>query len=377
MNSNYSKSDLHALLVLNALAMGSTGRWIALIRQSMPPAAILELILQEDLFGKREALEKLLQSFDSHQELERCEQDGIQIISLFDERYPPLLKEMTDPPLVLYVRGTWTFSDQNAVAVVGSRHPSFYGRMQAQRFSQKIAEAGLTVISGLARGIDQIAHEAALTIAWGRTVAVLGSGLDVLYPPESKGLADRILKQGSIMTEFPLGTKPFAGNFPRRNRIIAGLALAVLVVEAHKKSGSLITARLALEQGRDVFAIPGPVDQITSGGTNGLIKEGAYLAESPEDVITQLPRDLIFLEKGEDSLESTQTCSVNAKEVQPELLFSDDQRRLRDLLQKGPLFFDEIADFAKLSPQSLAPLLVEMELKTLVQKKKDGRFALV
>ncbi len=210
----------------------------------------------------------------------------IDIITCRDELYPHNLLNIYDFPPLLYVKGTLLPEDV-CIAVVGSRMASTYGRFSTERLCRDLAMRGVTVVSGLARGIDTAAHQGSLA-AKGRTIAVLGCGLDVVYPPENKGLFEKIPLQGAIITEFPFGTPPQGANFPARNRIISGLSLGVVVVEANYRSGSLITARVALEQGREVFAVPGSIDAEGSKGTNKLIKEGAKLIEGAEDILEEI-----------------------------------------------------------------------------------------
>jgi DNA processing protein len=216
----------------------------------------------------------------------RAERDGLRVLVLGDPDYPPRIGELPDPPLVLYVRGR-PAPDDDAVAVVGARRASVYGRAVAERFGRALARAGLTVVSGLARGVDSVAHQAALD-AGGRTVAVLGCGLDRVYPPENRRLAREIERTGAIYSELAPGTPPLAHHFPMRNRIIAALGRAAVVVEARPRSGSLITARLSAELGRQVFAVPGSVDSELSRGPHALIRDGAVLAEGPEQVLLDL-----------------------------------------------------------------------------------------
>lgn len=213
---------------------------------------------------------------------------GARIIGFNDKDYPELLTQITDPPICLFVRGEITAGDANAVAVVGSRHCSNYGAEQAQRFGAGLARAGLTVVSGLARGVDGLAQAAALE-AGGRTIAVLGCGLSQIYPPEHAELAERIASAGAVVSELPMRTAPDDQNFPRRNRIIAGLSRGVLVVEGNRKSGSLITARLAIDYDREVFAIPGRIDSATADGPNTLIRDQqAKLVMRLEDIVEEL-----------------------------------------------------------------------------------------
>jgi DNA processing protein len=208
-------------------------------------------------------------------------------IEISDVRYPVLLRNIPDPPPVLYVEGELEPVDVQAVAIVGSRHATLYGIRIARTLAEELSRLGFTIVSGMARGIDRMAHEGALA-AGGRTLAVLGCGLDVAYPPDHTQLRAQVAEAGALLTEFPLGSPPLAAHFPRRNRILSGLSLGVIVVEAAEGSGSLITAKLAAEQGREVFAVPGPIDAPTSRGTHGLLKQGAKLTETVDDILDEL-----------------------------------------------------------------------------------------
>jgi len=223
---------------------------------------------------------------DLREELELCKKENIRIVSIFDRDYPELLKSIPDAPMVLYIKGKLDCLLGLNIAVIGSRKASSYGLLTAERISRQLASLGVTIVSGMARGIDSAAHRGALD-AGGRTAAVLGSGLLNIYPPENTSFAKKISNNGVLISEFPLRRAPLRENFPRRNRIVSGLSKGVVVVEAAKRSGALITADLALDQGRDVFAIPGEVDSPTSYGTNYLIKQGAKLVDSAEDILEE------------------------------------------------------------------------------------------
>lgn len=223
---------------------------------------------------------------DPAEEEKRAGRLGARLVTPVDEEYPDRLKEIYDPPLALYVRGELVKRDRHAIAMVGSRRSTTYGKQTADRLAYQLAKVGYTVVSGLARGIDTAAHRGALK-GGGRTLAVIGSALDKLYPPENEGLAEEISGQGAVISEFPLGREPDRTTFPYRNRIVSGLCLGTCVVEAPPKSGALLTADIALEQGRSVFAVPGRVDSPTSRGTNRLIKNGARLVEDVEDIIEE------------------------------------------------------------------------------------------
>lgn len=323
------------------------------------PQEILEWIQSGPNPAWRESLAATRRIFNPEKELEQTEKLGIQLISFGDPQYPALLKETSDPPFILYVRGNLLESDQAAVAVVGSRHPSLYGREQAKRFTGRLAEMGLTIVSGFARGIDREAHEAALGVRYGRTIAVLGSGLDVIYPKEHQNLYEEIVERGALISEFSLGTPPLAENFPKRNRIIAGLSLGVLVVEAHSRSGSLITAHLAADEGREVFALPGRVDQLGSRGTHRLIKEGAALVESPEEIFDALAPQLwplVSLGEKEDS-------EFEPRESEFLALFGNRSLRVEEAVRAGRLSFSEGT-----------ALLTQLELKGALRRRLDGRY---
>jgi DNA processing protein len=224
---------------------------------------------------------------DIERELERASKAGVNVVTCADHDYPESLSCLSDRPPVLFIAGKLEPRDNSAIAIVGTRRATAYGRSVSTKFSEYFAQRGLTVVSGLARGIDTDAHEAALA-AGGRTIAVLGGGINRLYPPENKKLAKRIAENGAVISEFPMEYEPTRETFPRRNRVISGLSLATVVVEADAKSGALITARTAAEQGKDVFAVPGPIFSKYSNGTHQLLRDGAGLADSPEAVLFAL-----------------------------------------------------------------------------------------
>jgi len=250
-----------------------------------PPSALREVPGVGPKLSAR--LAKASEEIDAEAEIALCQQHQVQILLDSDAEYPPLLRQVPDPPAVLFVRGTLRAQDELALAIVGTRHPTLYGIRQAERLAGSLARAGMTIISGLARGIDAAAHRGALA-AGGRTLAVLASGVLNIYPPEHADLARAVVEQGALLSESPPRAKPLAGTFPQRNRVISGLALGVLVVEAGDHSGALITARHAMEQGREVFAVPGRIDDRTSRGCHRLIRDGAKLVETVEDVLEEL-----------------------------------------------------------------------------------------
>lgn len=315
---------------------------------------------------------------DIDAELSRVEAAGAKLICLDDPDYPPLLRDIPDPPPVLYIRGSLEPRDLNAVAIVGSRKCSFYGREQAERFGALLAGAAVTVISGGARGIDSAAHRGALAQLQGRTIAVLGSGLDVPYPPENAALFDQIAQRGAVISEYPMGTPPVAENFPRRNRIVSGMSRGVLVVEADERSGALITARQACDDhGRPVFALPGRVDNKLSVGPHRLIREGATLVTCLEEVLEglgPLPHGVVeptlFL-PAQAEAETSRSATPQAAEVG----LSDVQRAILAQLDGEPIDVDLIIERTTLPAQIVLKELTFLALKGQVRRVEGQKFA--
>ena len=276
---------------------------------------------------------------------------GIKILTWDDPDYPDQLRKINQSPFVLYVKGDLTEEDIWSVAVVGTRRFSAYGQQVTERMTQSLASQGITIISGLARGIDGIAHQQALE-AGGRTLAVLGSGLDQVYPPEHRGLADRISKQGGVISDYPLGTPPDGSNFPPRNRIISALSKAVLVIEAGQKSGALITANYAAEQGREVFAVPGKITAPLSKGTNNLIRLGAHPLLGPGDVLDFLNMKLV----------------ARQQVVRRSLPSDHKEAVLYNVVGDEPLHVDELSILTELPIEEVIATLAVMELKGMVRK---------
>jgi len=288
-----------------------------------------------------------------------CRRSGIRIITWSSPEYPALLEACSDPPLVLHLRGSLEPQDQILLAVVGSRRATPYGIQAGERLSGDLACRGITIVSGLARGIDSVAHRAALE-AGGRTIAVLGSGLDVVYPREHRVLAERIAQSGGVVSELPLASPPFPGNFPRRNRIISGLAVGTLVIEAAEKSGSLISARLALEENREVFAVPGPITSPTSAGVHRLIQDGAKLVTDATDVIEELRPDL------RERLSRT-PCQGGVGMNPAQGLKADEKLVFEALVAVGPADADRLIARAAVAPHRVTAALVGLEIKGLVR----------
>lgn len=288
---------------------------------------------------------------DPEQELERILKLGIQVIIREDAQYPRKLKEIQQPPPVLYVRGTLVPEDEWAVGIVGTRRVTAYGRQVTQQTASFLAQNGVTVVSGLARGVDGIAHQAALE-AGGRSLAVLGCGVDMIYPPEHQKLAERLIEHGAILSDYPPGTPPESSNFPPRNRIISGLSLATVVIEAGFTSGALITATFAVEQGREVFAVPGNINAAQSQGTNRLIQQGAHPLLKPSEILDVLDLQQVYEYRAVQNL-------VPADEIEEKLL---------KIIGGQPLHVDEICNQAGLPVAKVSAALAMMELKGMVQQ---------
>jgi DNA processing protein len=284
-------------------------------------------------------------------EMEKIDRHGVTVLTYHDAEYPSRLKEIYDYPPLLYVRGSLLPEDEWCLAVVGTRRASVYGRQVAEEIVTDLARNKITIVSGLARGIDSIAHHSALA-AGGRSFAVFACGLDTVYPGENANLARQIMQQGALLSEYPLGTKPKAEHFPRRNRIMSGLSLGVLVVEADETSGAMITAHLAAEQNREVFAIPGSILSPASRGTNQLIQEGAKLVRDCADILEELNLTAVARQ-------------LEMKEVIPA---SDTESLLLKQLSAEPTHIDEICRSSRLPVATISSTLAIMELKGLVKQ---------
>jgi DNA processing protein len=277
------------------------------------------------------------------------------ILTFRDDAYPKRLRDIYDPPALLYMRGELKKEDELSVSIVGSRKTSSYGRWITEKVSHELARHRVTIVSGMARGIDSMAHWGAIS-GGGRTIAVLGCGVDVVYPRENRNLFEKIIDHGAVLSEFPMGSPPEGGHFPRRNRIISGLSLGVVVVQASSKSGSLITARYGLEQGREVFAVPGNVGVEGSRGTNQLIREGAKLVETSEDILEEI---LPQWRRPEE---------VTSKVEVPRPDLTEEEKPLYKLLEETPLHIDGIIRASGLDPGKVSSILLNLELKGLVSQ---------
>jgi DNA processing protein len=280
------------------------------------------------------------------------EDDNNHVVTLADAEYPQTLLNISDPPLLLYVKGRLELLNQSALAVVGSRNASAQGLKNAEAFSQAASSAGLCIVSGMAHGIDASAHRGGL-LGIGSSIGVIGTGLDKVYPAANRDLAHKLAKEGALISEFPLGTPPLASNFPRRNRIISGLSMGCLVIEAGVQSGSLITARMALEQGREVFAIPGSIHSPQSKGCHHLIKQGAKLVESAQDILEELGHYT--------TLPSTPVVAPNSHSIFEHLAFD-------------PMSMDSLSMSSGLTIEALSAILLQLELEGSVATLPGGLY---
>ncbi len=350
-----------------------TGYWIAFNR--IPGVGAIKIKRLYDRFGslalawqsdpaglgraglEAKAVESVLAArprLDPERELAALARQAVRALTVVDPDYPERLRQIYAPPAVLYLRGELLPADELAVAVVGMLRATMYGREAAEALVAELVANSITIVSGLARGIDTVSHRAALQ-AGGRTVAVLGSGLDVIYPYENKRLAEEIAERGAVVSEYPLGTKPDAANFPPRNRIISGLSLGTVVVEAGEDSGALITADFALEQNREVLAVPGPIFARTSRGTNRLIQQGAKLVLSAQDVLDEL--NLASAPQQMEMRELLGAVAANPTEV-----------TLLGILTREPLHIDEVCRQAVLPAAEVLSALAMLELKGAVRQ---------
>lgn len=322
------------------------------------PEKILQEILDPAVFQK---FRQFRADVDPGKLLANISAKDIQVVTLAEKTYPERLKQIFDPPPVLYIRGELRSEDNKALAVVGTRKITSYGREVTEMLVKELASYKLTIVSGLARGVDSLAHRVALENG-ARTVAVLGSGVDVIYPPENQKLASEITKNGALVSEIPPGVAPSRGYFPARNRIISGMSLGVLITEADEKSGSLITAAAAIEQNREVFAVPGPIYSKLSNGPTELIKQGAKLVSKAEDII--------------EELNIGETVKVNKKVEKPNG-GSEEESLIIDLLENETKHIDQLSRESKIATEKLNGILVTMELTGKIKNLGGGNYSLI
>ena len=363
------RTDRDHFIALNLAPELGSAQLTKLLQSFGGPAALCAAPVEalERAGLKREAARRLAavcrDGASVSRELAAAERAGARIVTQADADYPAALRTIADPPGALYIQGSAEPIDAApAVAIVGSRRASWYGVQCAERLAYDLALRGITVVSGLALGIDGAAHRGALK-AGGRTAAVLGNGLGQIYPPQHAGLAEEVAASGWLISEFPMATDPFPFNFPRRNRIISGLSLGVVVVEAAVRSGALITADMALEQGREVFAVPGPVTAPTSHGTHELLKCGARLVASVEDILEELRLT---------AAESPAPSAARPDSSASGLL--EDERRIVACLGAEPRDIDTIAQASGLRPSDASSLLLQLELKQVVRQLPGKQF---
>ena len=352
--------NVRDLLRLSSVPRIGPAKIRALLSHFETPADVLEASPLELI--RVRGIEKKLASNIAHHEdgeafaddqLKRVNKIGGRILTIWDKEYPELLKRIYDPPALIYVLGKFSAKDRHSIAIVGTRTPTSYGQIVAEAFSEKLSSLGITIVSGLARGVDTVAHSVTLK-AGGRTVAVIGSGLDVPYPPENEKLMDRIAESGVVVSEFPMTAKPDATNFPRRNRIISGLSLGTSVVESAEDGGAMITASTALDQDREVFAVPGNINAKRSSGPNKLIQDGrAKLVQSVDDVLAELN---LKLERG----------AVRREE--PTIQLTIFEQKIYEMLTNDPIHIDDLADILENSTSDVLVTLLSLEFKGLVRQ---------
>jgi DNA processing protein len=359
------KEETLSYLALHSVPEVGPRRLIQLVRKFGSAKEVLNAP-KEKLLEVEDVGEKVAYNIKSkvdwglaEKQLKSAEEQNIRILSFSDQDYPNNLKNIYDPPPIIFIRGQIKPEDEKAIAVVGARQSSAYGKLVAESLVKELVVHNLTIVSGLARGIDSISHQAALK-AGGRTIAVLGSGLDIIYPPENKKLANRIAESGAVISEFLLGTKPEATNFPQRNRVISGLCLGTVIVEAGPKSGALLTAQHALEQNREVFAVPGDIRAQGSKGTNSLIKQGAKLVGSVEDILIEIGQlvDDSAIKRPNPALET----------------LSKEEKNIFELLSTEPNHIDNIAKQSGFRTGDALSILLSLELKDLVKQLPGKTF---
>jgi DNA processing protein len=361
-------SELKSWLALFTVPQVGPVRYISLVRHFGSPRKVLDAA-KDDLAELPDIGPITAANIKSgvcweyaEKQVRQMQKSGAKLVTFKDRHYPQNLLSIYDPPPFLFVKGEITKEDQNAVAIVGCRSASTYGKRITESIARELAQRGITVISGMARGIDSIAHTSALKEK-GRTLAVFGSGVDVIYPSENEKLADKIISSGALISEYPMGTNPEAPNFPRRNRLISGLSLGVVVVEAGAKSGALLTANYALEQNREVFAIPGNLGAKTSEGTNRLIKQGAKLVTAVEDILEELKITIRGIES---------PSGVRSEEDLSNL--SEKEKSIYKLVSEEPSHIDKIAPQASVSVSDALSLLLSLELKGMVRQLSGKMF---
>ena len=353
-----------AFVVLNMVEHVGPVRVRQLLQHFGDAVSILKASKQQLMFVRgigedtAEAIANWEKNVDLAAELKRCEEFGCHVVTQDDAEYPEMLRQIYDPPLVLYVKGTLTAADKNGVAIVGSRQTTHYGIEVARKFGYQLAYVGVTVVSGGARGIDTAAHQGALS-AKGRTICVLGTGINIVFPPENAELFARISENGAVISQYRFNRKADKQSFAIRNRIVAGMTLGTVVVEANMTSGALITSNFAIEYGRQVFAVPGRIDSPRSKGCHDLIKKGAKLCEGAEDILSEF--EYLFPA-------SNRPPSVNETGVLPALTLSDNEQKVYDALDKEPQPMDDVIRACGLPASAVSVTLLSLEMKRAVRQ---------
>ena len=357
-------NNFESLVALNLIPQIGSVRLKELLKYFKEPQAIFKAKLQDlvSLLGQR--LGESIASFDVQcleNDLALAKKSGLKIITCFDQEYPQLLKEIPGAPLVLYVLGSIVELDNLAVGIVGSRSASLYGLSSAEKFAAELSVQGITIVSGMARGVDTYAHRGALKVK-GRTIAVMGSGFNHIYPPENADLAKEISLSGAVISEFPMETKPLAQNFPRRNRLISGLSLGILITEAARNSGALITADFALEQGKEVFALPGRIDSPGSMGTNALLKQGAKLVTCCDDILEEL------------NLASADAKKPDHPKTAQEIIWGKNESILYEHISREAIGIDDLVQKTSLTSSQVLSLILKLQFKKLIKELPGKQF---
>lgn len=383
-----SDEQLEWLTLTLIPGLGSSN-FIKLLSRFKQPGRILKASESElrELCGPKlaERITQYKSVVDVDAQLRAISEYEVDFITLNDAAYPPRLAEIHDPPLALFVRGTLREEDQHCVAIVGTRKASAYGLRMAEQLGHDLAARGITVVSGMASGIDSAAHEGALK-AGGRTIAILAGGVDIVYPAENAALMHKIMQHGAVISQFPMGMPHQKGFFPYRNRIVSGISLGVVVIEAPPGSGSLITAQLAAEQGREVYALPGQVGYANSKGPHSLIRDGAKLVESVEDILLELELPTVMYQQPEESSQAPEVATVTKTKQSPTPVaakikapeppnVSTQEKDVLSVLAPEGSFVDEIAMACRISVSEALSSLTMLELKGLVRQFSGKRFA--
>ncbi|MDP3041294.1 MAG: DNA-processing protein DprA [Candidatus Omnitrophota bacterium] len=359
-------TELEALVGLNLISNIGSVRLGKLLEVFGKPQEIFSAKYEHlaSIFGIGSQITADIVSFKKEnieKELSSAEKLGIKILTLNDNDYPENLKQIPGAPIVLYVLGSITAGDNLAIGIVGSRRASLYGLSNAEKFAVWLSARGITIVSGMARGVDTYAHRGVLK-AKGRTIAVMGSGFNHIYPAENADLAKEISSSGAVISEFPMDTKPLPGNFPRRNRLISGLSLGVLITEAARNSGALITADFALEQGREVFALPGRIDSAGSMGTNNLLKQGAKIVTCCDDILEEL------------NLAAGSIQKIEPVVKEQEIAYGKEESRLYACITQQPVAIDDLIQKSSLSSSQVLSLILKLQFKKLIKALPGKQF---